>query len=581
MFDPKIPDLTLQRMPIGTHSATWDLRVFLYLGGAEINRRKGFGVIERGGLGRPLLERLPFMSKIHEIIDAMLELGSAVSTVESHLENLSLFVGWVDAQQTTTLTLMTVRDLFRAWVEHLIYRYQVKKEIKHTSAYGSASRVAALVGRALDCTNSEPARLLMRCTRMRRPGRHRSVLGTQADKQKLSDTFEFGHLMAGLCEGLNLDALRGPLPITITIQDTREIVLKGMLKNLDMVPESLRSTRDRERAMRFRAPLAASESAIDVRPSLINVRVEAELLIFVAQTSMNLSQAAHLRREHYRWQTDGDELNAFRVYKGRRGGEAIFRCFKAYRDHLQRYFKWLDDVGLSDVDERFFPFVHHTGKIPAEHSSPQFQATKLLCKIAGVKHIGPRSLRRTRVNWLLRRSRDPNQTAEQVAHTKETLLTVYEEPHYQSAVAEIVNFHQATDPTLVPPGPGVCVHADGRPEVIKGAPPEAPTPDCISPEGCLFCVYHRDVMSAEYCWKLASHARLKSLETVFYRPPKRQFALPAHAVIDCIESKLLAIAGGSDIRASWVCDARDAIRSGTYHPLWDGHILLLETLNDS
>ena len=87
-------------------------------------------------------------------------------------------------------------------------------------------------------------------------------------------------------------------------------------------------------------------------------------------------------------------------------------------------------------------------------------------------------------------------------------------------------------------------------------------------------------MNADYCWKLASHARLKSLEALLFKPPKAQPRLPAHAVIDRIHAKLSAIAEGSAIRAIWTQDAKDAIRAGKFHPFWDGHIQLLETLNE-
>lgn len=236
-------------------------------------------------------------------------------------------------------------------------------------------------------------------------------------------------------------------------------------------------------------------------------------------------------------------------------------------------------LGLSKVDERLFPFLYHRGRVPAKHRFPQFDATRSLCKHAGITHIRQRALRNTRVNWLLRRSRDLDLTANMAAHTKETLIRVYEAPHLQSAASEIGHFHATTDPTLAPPGPGLCAGAARKPEALPFTSTEAPEPDCISPDGCLFCVHHRDVMNAEYCWKLASHARLKVLEAALHKPPRDHPAHPAIAVIDRIDAKLNVIADGSEVRAQWVADARDAIREGRHHPHWDSRILLLEALS--
>lgn len=580
MLDLQVPDLTFPRMPIGTHGTPWDLRVLLYRGGATTNRRKVADAIEQGKIGQVLVARIPLILKFHEDIQSRLERGDSFKSIDLLLARLVSFVGWVDAK-AVELSLETVRDIFLDWVEHLIDRYRIKKNLKQATAYGAAAHVAALVGSALDYSRTEPGRALMKHTRLRAPGNKKKVLGTQADKQRLEQVFEFGHLMTDIAVGLSVNAIRGPLPISIPLRDGRSLLLKAHLKIPELNPMDIVRKRDRLRAMRYRAPLDDGASAIERRPYLINIRVESELLIFVAQTGMNLSQAAKMRREQYRWQSDGDELNAFRVHKGRRSGEAIFRCFKAYRGHLQRYLMWLDEIGLSEEDDRIFPFIYHRVGIPPEHHLPKMAATILVCKEAGITHFGPRLLRKTRINWLLRRSRDPGQTAEQSAHAKETLLKDYEEPHHQSAAVEIIRFYQETDPTLAPPGPGACVAAGRRPESVENVPPEAPQPDCISPDGCLFCRHHRDVMSADYCWKLSSHGRLKNLEALLLKPPRNQPAHPAHAVIARVEAKLEAIAAGSEVRAQWVLDAKDAIRSERYHPLWDAHIQLMDALNES
>lgn len=578
MPEKSIPALSFPSLLTSSHSAPWDLQIYLYRGAASVSRTKVRAEIERGSFGAPLTERLPFLVKAHEIIKSKLERGGggAAVTVISQLLSFSLFVAWADLQPLT-LTLSTARSVYLAWVESLLHRVRISKDLTHKTAYAYANRVADLIALSLDYAGRTPGPLLLRETRLRYPTRTKRVLGPQADKQRLDSAFAFGHLLTDICKGLTEESVRGPVPVSIPYGDGKAtLMVKG--RRLHDDPNTIASLRQREMALQSRAPLQPAESAIEKRPGLINLRIEAELLIFIAQTGMNLTQAFKLERADYRWQTDGEELIVFRVYKGRRRGEALFRCFKTYRNHLLGYLQWLDAMGLRDLDGRLFPFIYHGGKFPAKHRIQRFQAIGKLCKQARITPLSPLALRRTRINWLLRCSRDPDLSAEMASHTKETLLRIYESPHLQSAAVEIGRFHVQTDPTLTPPGPGLCAGAGHSPEALHDVAPDAPEPDCISPEGCLFCVYHRDVMNADYCWKLASHARLKVLEMTLHKPSKAQSNHPAGIVVDRINAKLTAIADSNEVRAQWVSEARDAVREGRHHPLWEGHIALLEAL---
>lgn len=291
---------------------------------------------------------------------------------------------------------------------------------------------------------------------------------------------------------------------------------------------------------------------------------------------MNLTQGHRLKRGPFRFQSAGDDVEVFREYKGRRGGEVEFRIFKAYRRHFERYREWIDHFVPADEDPRLFPFIYPT-MIPAIDSPPNLEATKKRCKAIGLKFVGPQKLRRTRVNWLLRRTRDPDLTADEAQHSKQTLFKVYEEPNHHLAAREITTFFKLTDPSITPPGPGACVDLHRRPESVPGKPPEAPAPDCISPAGCLFCVFHRDVDSEDYVWSLASYRYLKTIELSFYKPPSRNAPEhPAAAVINRVTAKLEHLRQSSEIRALWVREAEDRVSEGVYHPHWDGFIQLME-----
>lgn len=571
-------DLTFPSYPIGTHQVPWDLKILLFKGASNIPRKSAIVSIDDNKFGKRIEERIPLVVAFHEAICSMISLGKSRALIESSLEVLWRFFAWSD-KNSQLISSGNVIDIFKLWTEFQIHRYQIKKEISANYAYRQTSKMANLLAKALHLPGVKPGGNLLLQTRMRKQIEKKRVLGTEADKQNLEHTFKFGHLLTKICEALDVETVRGKLPIRINIGNEAILTLAGSLMNLDMDTNAIKDNTLRRNAERARAPLTEDESLFDrhKRSGILNQRIEAELLIFIAQTGMNLTQAASLKKESYRWKSNGEDLEVFRVYKGRRSGEAIFRCFKSYRCHLEKYMGWLDKTGFSDHDNRLFPILSR-GMIRAKGAKIKFNTTKETLKKIDISFVGPQQLRKTRVNWLLRRSRDLDLTADQMAHDKAVLLRDYEMPHHQSAAAEIVRFHNATDPAFSPPGPGVCIDKLHQPDLISDFPSEAPKPDCVSPEGCLFCTKHRDIMSSEYCWKLASHSQLKKLETALYKPSKKQEVHPVYRVIDRITQKLDAIASGSQVRAMWVRDAKDLIRSGRYHPYWDGHIKLLETI---
>lgn len=575
MTELDTPDLTLPTIPYGTHQARWDLSHLLYADGARTHRRDTAKLIESGALGAPQMDRFELVVKLHSVIAGRLAYGRTPNTIGTYLEEMFRFWSWSETN-SRALTLPALKFTFLDWSEALHRRAHILKEVSEDTAHKTAWRVADLVARILDWPHPKPGRALMRLTRLRHSPTKKRVLGTQAEKESLEKTFTFGKFLSDICDGLTIETVRGELPARIQRADGSELVVACNL-DVQLDPSLITKPSAHVRAARARAPLGPDTDAVEHRAVLINLRIEAELLIFISQTGMNLAQAAFLIAESYRWQSDVEDTEAIRAYKGRRHGDVLFRCFKVYRAHLNRYISWLQGLGLYDEGGRLFPFVR-TSVIPATHQPPSFSSVRRHAAAQGVAWTSPRALRGTRVNWLLRRSKNPKMTSVMHAHTEETLHRNYERPHYQLAAVEITKFHREADPSITPPGPGRCVGSTAGPAPVPNLPVGAPAPDCISPDGCLFCQHHRDILSEDYCWNLASHTKLKIIEMALYRPPKQSTTHPATHVINRMEAKLKAIQEGSEVRKEWVVHARDSVRSGRYHPAWDGFIRLAEML---
>ncbi|MBM9995365.1 site-specific integrase, partial [Pseudomonas aeruginosa] len=104
-----------------------------------------------------------------------------------------------------------------------------------------------------------------------------------------------------------------------------------------------RAAHDADRTLRTRFPI-------------VNLRIESELLMFIAQTGLNLQQAHTLRVEqfHYTSHLDGYQI---RTYKNRREGEVLFEIFASYREWFERYLEWRSEWFPNEPDGLLFPLI--------------------------------------------------------------------------------------------------------------------------------------------------------------------------------------------------------------------------------
>lgn len=565
MRDVALPDLTFPMVKYGRTETPWDLRVFLYKGGAKGNPKTAFNQIAAGELGRPLLERLELVKRIHEEMTAKLVGGGARASAFDTLRNLRYFFGWSD-EFDQSLSMDAVESTYRHWCDFLVNRQRLKA-IKKSTIDASAGAVSSILDAALDRTQP-----LIQTTRIGRHKRSPRAVGVAADKQNLADTVAFGHLCLDVIDSLPFEAIYGPLPVKIRLRYGRMIEQWSGLKDpkyLAVLQPGYRNKTNTENTLRSRAAYEADRT-LRTRSPLVNLRILAELMVFIGQTGMNLSQAHNLQLTQYSYKStiDGYEV---RDYKARRKGEVLFEIFTDYKGVFEDYLAWRAKV-FGMTSDRLFPFVRAGGSI--ETTPPYFNGFRNdICKPMGVPFVGPRKLRSTRVNWLLRESRDPELTAEKAQHLKQTLLRIYEKPSLQVAMREIIQFHKNNDPRLVGdfmpcPAPGEC---DGVPEPLPNLPPEAPKPDCTHPAGCLFCSHHRDIDSEDYVWSTASMRHLNTIILHRFRPQAKGKADPARHVemaIDVLTAKLTWFKDSNATRKAWVDEAMEKLAEGEFHPHW-------------
>lgn len=566
MRDFAMPDLTFPMVKYGKLETRWDLRVLLYKGGAKGNPRTVFNQMASGKLGPPLLERLELVTRIHEAMTARLVGGGTKKSGFCTQVRLRNFFAWADEFEHL-LSLETVEDSYRHWCNFLVDRVRFKA-IKNLSAYNSGLTVSSILDAALDRTQP-----LILTTRLRKSKRGKRAVGVAADKQILADTFAFGHLCLDIIDSLSFEAIYGPLPVTIRFRDgqtleqwsglrdpTSVAVLQPGYKYKAATRKVLQQRADRE-----------SDRTLKTRYPLVNLRILAELMVFIAQTGMNLSQAHNLRLIQFSYKStiDGYEV---RDYKERRKGEVLFEIYDEYKALFNSYLAWRGAV-FGVTSDRLFPFVRIYGALAS--TPPDFKRFREeVCAPLGIPFVGPQMLRSSRVNWLLRQSRNPDLTAEMDQHTKQTLLRDYENPSLQVAQVEITQFWQNNDPRLATDNPmpcpalGVC---NGVPKPMPGLPPESPKADCTQPAGCLFCEHHRDIDSEDYVWSMASMRFLNTVILQRFRPPSKGTADAAAHVeltLEVLTAKLKWFNESNAIRKAWVEEATEKQAEGEFHIHW-------------
>jgi hypothetical protein len=548
-----LPDLSFTDIIRDNRKTDWDLRYLLYKGGAKSHSSYVNKLIDSGQLGNPISCRFDLVIKLHQSIHDKLASGGSAFTADNNIRFIRGMFQWAE-EANMELKLTNIQNVYLSWADHLFESTRIPRNGKkygRNSAYTVASHVSYILDPILQRPNP-----LISMTRLRPGGVKKKKTTAASEKINLSKTFSFGNFLQDICDALTIETvLRSSLPVRITIRSGGELIEPS--GNVATTTEG---------KLKYE-----SEGTLKTRYPLANRRCEAELLMFIAQTGMNYSQAVSLKLRNFSYASYLDGY-IVRERKSRRGGDVIFEIYKDYKPHFERYLEWRRT--LFPESDLLFPFLQIDGKTPQKN--PQF-ALRYKSKSLGLTFIPPQKLRNTRVNWLLKRSGDPDITSEMAQHTKQTLLRVYEQPSQHRAITEITKFWSKFDPTLsrtTPPAPGVCF---GTAQPISSPESNLPNPDCIRPSGCLWCEHHRDLDNQDYVWALASFRHLKIIELSKWNPAENNREIhPAQRVINRITDKLLWFKSSNRLRNKWMEEAIARVEEGNYHPDWIRNIASLE-----
>lgn len=577
-----IPDLRL----IGKATedrARYNLERFLYRrpkgsNGKKIDIRWFFKKIEDGELIHPKFERLPLVNKILEELQYRLDSGSSISSIDTQISVCQVFFDFC-SEHNLLVNTETAINRYQDFCEYLFLK-EAKGEIKGATAYGYGCQMSGLLGSIFEIPDS--VRLIKR-TRLRHSQLPLRAVSLQSDKQNLSHTNELGTFCFYLCKGLTKKTILGHLPIQIEMP---ERIVKD--KKIDLLNPQLQQTIQAIHRYESGPSMVPGWKKVDYEESravfkpirsikgtrryyYVNLRVICEFLIFLAQTGCNISVATNLEREKFKYKPTSEGYRV-RVYKKRRGGEVELNIYKSYKSHLNDYIEFLNEF-MPD-SKLLFPLYSykHQGEYP---SRINFKAFRKLLKKYNVPWTSASIIRKTRVNWVLRRSADEELTADMHDHTLNVMKRRYEQPSLQRSLVEISKFWNQNTPLEIGEKTTSIIAStcSGLPRGTSDKPDKISEPNCTYPSGCLWCENHRDRESFDYIWSLISFRHLKSIEASL---SVQQEETAPDIVIKRITEKISWYREHSDEGRRWADEAELRIKEGDYHQNFSQVIQFLE-----
>jgi hypothetical protein len=427
-----------------------------------------------------------------------------------------------------------------------MYKRVKSNGLKESGCYGAASGMATFLGEA---TSLGRDYFILRAN-LKAPKRSNDF--PAIDKQALGDTMRFFADLMEIRQCLGLDAFRKPLPVNLKFSDGTAFDLYGGLnQHAKLQPHKL------------------ADTTMRVRYAIYNIRADLELFLFISQTSMNLSNAAKLEADDFKYYEVGNKFEA-RAYKGRKAGEVIFTAYSEYKPYFLEFLAFRKELAVGEHTAKMFGKLPQPGHVVSDNPNPR-ALIKLMEKLQRPMVVAT-ELRRVRLNWLARRAGDPLVAAEIGQHDLSTFNRSYDRPHHQTAATEWTNYFRNHMELKRAAFEGQC---NGTPIPVQDLPNTIDKPDCMNQNLCIFCQNYKGIKSYSYIWSLTSYKILRERERLLTLRANGDVS-GLDSTIERIEKIISSFNSASKRCAAWLTKAVQQTRGGNYHARWSGFIQLME-----
>lgn len=280
----KYTDYELLGSAGSTRAVPINMAPLLFKGGAKLSNKIALKNIKLGHCGNEIPQRVPIVRKITELFNERVAIGYSRDSVRSAAVQIREFFKWVD-DSDFEINANNIDVCFLSWTRHINHRQEIQKNITAIHAYQSAVSISKTLSQALELDIN-----LLKSAGITRPKKHLNEITRTSDKQNLQSTFQFGYFLCDITTNLDAATITKEMPIIFLFRTGKKYEEWLKLRP----PETLTTLNGSKKPSIIKGTLEkrekwASDTSMRTRAPLIYLRVEAELLIFIAQTGMNLT----------------------------------------------------------------------------------------------------------------------------------------------------------------------------------------------------------------------------------------------------------------------------------------------------
>ncbi|MDR6679507.1 hypothetical protein [Pseudomonas oryzihabitans] len=530
------------------------LGIFLYRGGAKLNRRTSYRLMQEGNLGEPIMERLSIVKALHDYLEGKITGGMPRDTLRTVFNGVRSFFNYIDSKELK-VSMEDLADVFISWG-----RYLSDKHLANKSKVPNPKHIVSSAGGAIAYVCGITSNSLVRSCRLPNSQGFKSP----SKSKFISSVDSYCDDLLSVVSCLSVKAITGKLPVFISVESSDLLYCsyaRAGLRNLVV---------NKEQQKDFELYAQNGNGSI---ASHINLRLICELMLFIKHTAANFEQATRLTYSNKKM-TYAESGVKYHAYKNRKGGEVSYLITSAYSEVFKNYLDFRGFVVKLYPSDALFPFIRR-GQFDSFKKVQDIRVRQLMSKL-GRTYIPPSVLRVHALNKLLQVTSNIDDAITLGQHQAKTFFRSYYQPNHNVAAQDWSRFWAMIEgkrkAALVF---GKCEGNKGV--VINSVTEGAPKPDCINPAGCLFCMHYRGVKTFDYIWALLSYRQLKLLE---YSKSKASVLTDSITPLEGVVARIAEIekqfCGGGRISVDFHCEAKSRISESHYHPYWSGFIELLE-----
>ncbi|MFZ6638548.1 hypothetical protein ACO0LL_02350 [Undibacterium sp. TC4M20W] len=544
----------------------FDLRKLAFFGGAELPPKSNDYTKIIKLLGKPISERIPLVMEIYQVFMLSIADGILPGTIGTRLMLLRKYFSYCESNSLPLeKSVEATKKALAAWIQFQWKRCR-NGEITETSAHGNIWGVLSVFKEVLNCSSDE---LIGRITLPRADKESRTH-----EKMDINAVERFLFDLEDIINSLDLQTVRGKWPMRITFRSGTSILYNGKghcatesTNTGYLSPYHVNLRRKRN-----------SNTSFAARRHAINLRTSAETLAFIGATGTNIQVAIDLQLVAIKYESFGDQYKIV-GFKNRRQESVEIRIPKTYRAKLEDWLAFRNEVFKDVPVERFFPILNASHQEITTTGERGFRELANVLSRAGRPRVPAVLLRFARAQKLIRSAAiggDLVKVASELQHGLPTLLKSYLKGSQQMASVELGRYFSSIQPeeakNKVRAG-GSCNNPDA-PNSFSNEADVHPTPDCMNPVGCFFCVQYRAIENFDYIHSILSYKeflkmRLKIQGTIQSIDPM------ISASLERIDDHVQAAIQSSKKISSEAVAAIEEIKAENYHPKWRGWIELM------